>query len=84
MSSPVNVKSLGGSSYFVTFIDDAYRKVWAYPMRVKKEVFEIFQNFHVGVKRETKKMLKCFPSRINNFLVVVGTTHPLGVTTSNE
>ena len=84
MSSPVNVKSLGGSSYFVTYIDDAYRKVWAYPMRVKKEVFEIFQNFHVGVKRETKKMLKCFPSRINNFLVVLGTTQPSGVATSND
>ena len=84
MSSPVNVKSLEGSSYFVTYIDDAYRKVWAYPMRVKKEVFEIFQNFHVGVKRETKKMLKCFPWVINNFLVVVGTTHPSGVATSND
>ena len=41
----VNVKSLGGASYFVTFIDDASRKVWAYPMKGKDEVFEIFKNF---------------------------------------
>ena len=49
----VNVKSLGGASYFVTFIDDASRNVWAYPMKGKDEVFEIFQNFHVVVERET-------------------------------
>ena len=29
----VNVKSLGASSYFVAFIDDAFRKVWSYPMK---------------------------------------------------
>ena len=55
----VNVKSLGGASYFVTFIDDASRKFWAYPMKGKYEVFEIFQKFHVGVERETNKLLKC-------------------------
>ena len=44
-------KSLRGSSYFVTFIDDASRKVWAYPMKTKGEVFEIFQKFHVVVER---------------------------------
>ena len=56
---PVNIKSLGGASYFVTFIDDASRKVWAYPMKSKSEVFEIFQKFHVAVERETNKLLKC-------------------------
>ena len=55
----VNVKSLGGVSYFVTFIDDASRKVWAYPMKDKDEVLEIFQKVHVGVERETNKLLKC-------------------------
>ena len=57
---PVNVKSLGGASYFVTFIHDASRKVWAYPMKGKDEVFEIFQKFHVGFERDTNKLLKCF------------------------
>jgi transposase InsO family protein len=56
---PVNIKSLGGASYFVTFIDDASRKVWAYPMKNKSEVFGIFQKFHVVVERETNKLLKC-------------------------
>ena len=61
---PTNVKSLGGASYFVTFIDDASKKVWAYPMKNKAEVFEIFQKFHVVVERETNKLLKCL--RTNN------------------
>ena len=56
---PVNVMSLGGASYFGTFIDDASRNVWAYPMKGKDEVFEIFQKFHVGLKKETNKPLKC-------------------------
>ena len=33
---------LGGARYMVTFIDDATRKVWAYPLRFKSEVFGIF------------------------------------------
>ena len=44
---PFNVRSLGGALYFSTFIDDASMKVWAYPMKGKDEVFEIFQNFHI-------------------------------------
>ena len=56
---PVNIKSLGGASYFVTFIDDASRKVWAYPMKNKSEEFGIFQKFHVTVERESNKLLKC-------------------------
>lgn len=35
---PLNVKSLGGASYFVTFIDNASRKVWACPMKSKGQV----------------------------------------------
>ena len=56
---PVNIKSLGGASYFVTFIDDASRMVWTYPTKNKSEVFGIFQKFHVAVERETNKLLKC-------------------------
>jgi hypothetical protein len=49
---PINIKSLGGASCFVTFIDDASRKVWAYPMKIKGEVLERFQKWHVVVGRE--------------------------------
>ncbi|PKI44803.1 hypothetical protein CRG98_034751 [Punica granatum] len=39
--------------------DDHSRKVWAYPMRTKDQVTEIFKNFHVAVERETGMKLKC-------------------------
>lgn len=35
---PMKVKSLGGASYFVIFIDDASRKEWAYAMKPKDQV----------------------------------------------
>ena len=66
MLGPVNIKSLGGASYFVTFIDDASRKVWEYPMKNKSEVIGIFQKFHVVVERETKKLLKCLRIIVEN------------------
>ncbi|PKI75267.1 hypothetical protein CRG98_004307 [Punica granatum] len=44
--------------------DDHSRKVWAYPMRTKDQVTEIFKNFHIAVERETGMKLKCV--RANN------------------
>lgn len=59
---PIEVESLGGSKYFVTFIDDATRKTWVYMLKRKSEVFEIFQKFHAMVERETERKLKCLRS----------------------
>ena len=39
---PATSTSLGGSLYFVTFIDDATRKTWVYPMKNKSNVFFYF------------------------------------------
>ena len=39
---PAQVSFLGGSHYYVTFIDDATRKVCVYFLRHK---FDVFQNF---------------------------------------
>ena len=33
---PMLVMSMGGAMYFVTFIDDFSRKVWAYPLKRKE------------------------------------------------
>ena len=59
---PMEVDSLGGNKFFVTFINDASRKVWVYALKSKDQV--IFQQFHVMVERETGKLLKCL--RTNN------------------
>ena len=36
---PSQVSYLGGSRYYVTFIDDATRKTWVYCIRQKSDVF---------------------------------------------
>lgn len=54
----------GGTSFFVTFIDDAFRKVLAYTMKTRDEVLEYFKRFHDLTERETCKKLKYL--RMNN------------------
>ena len=48
---PMPMLSMGGASYFVTFIDDFSRIVWAYPLKRKDEVFSVFQHFVALVER---------------------------------
>ena len=54
--------SLGGASYFVSFIDDSTRKVWAYPIRTKDRVFSIFTDWLAMVENQTGRKLKCLRS----------------------
>ena len=37
---PSQVSSLGGSHYYVTFIDDTTIKLWVYFLRQKSDVFQ--------------------------------------------
>ena len=55
---PMEVDSLGGNKYFVTFIDDASRKTWEYLLHTKSLVFQYIQKFHAMVDRETRNPLK--------------------------
>ena len=43
---PSKVTTLGGSRWFVTFIDDCTRMTWLYLMKSKSEVNLLFQKFH--------------------------------------
>ena len=36
---PIKVESLGGHKSFLTFIDDASRKLWVYFLKTKDEIF---------------------------------------------
>ena len=38
----MNVETIGGNKYFVTFIDDATRKLWIYLLKSKDQVFQYF------------------------------------------
>jgi hypothetical protein len=52
------VKYLGGSSYYVIFIDDYSRKTWLYLLKTKDEVFNKFQEFKEEIENLTNKKIK--------------------------
>jgi hypothetical protein len=52
------VKSLGGSLYYVIFIDDYSRKTWSYLLKTKDEVFNKFQEFKAKIENVTNKKIK--------------------------
>jgi len=39
-----SISSLGGSLYFVTFIDDSSRKLWVYFLKYKSNIFGCLRN----------------------------------------
>ena len=61
---PAQVSSLGGSKYYVTFIDDATRKTWVYCIQKKYDVFNTFKKWKALVENEIGKKLKCL--RLDN------------------
>jgi hypothetical protein len=56
------VASLGGSRYYITFIDDSIMKVWVYFLKLKYDVFEVFKTWKVMVETKTGLKLKCLRS----------------------
>ena len=52
---PTQVSYLGGSRYYVTFIDDATRKTWFYCIQQKSDVFDTFNKWKSLVENETGK-----------------------------
>lgn len=61
---PVSVPSLGGSLYYVSFIDDFPRMTWFYFLKNKSEVFERFQEFKALVENQFDIKIKVL--RTNN------------------
>ena len=47
----VNVRTLGGAEYFVTFIDDKTHFTWVYVLKHKHEVFQKFVEWKAMVER---------------------------------
>ena len=58
VQGPTHVQSLGGSYYYVTFIDDATRKTCVYCIKHKYDVFASFKKSKALVENETGKGLK--------------------------
>jgi transposase InsO family protein len=55
----MQTKSLGKSSYFITFIDDYSRKCWVYFLNTKDESFDTFKRFKALVENERGCKIKC-------------------------
>jgi hypothetical protein len=53
LCGPLPVKSLGGSSYFITFTDDYSRKTWIAFLRTKDQAFQKFVDFHTLIEKQT-------------------------------
>ena len=52
------ISSLGGSHYYVTFINNTTRKVWVYFLRQKYDVFQTFKKWKWLVKNEIGRKFK--------------------------
>ena len=59
---PAQVSSLGGSRYYIMFIDGATRKTWIYCIQNNSDVFDTFKKWKALVEIETWKKLKCLRS----------------------
>ena len=59
---PMQGNSLGGSRYFVTFIDDKSRFTAVYFMKTKDQVLEKFKEYEVMVTSMTEKKIKILRS----------------------
>ncbi|PKI50104.1 hypothetical protein CRG98_029500 [Punica granatum] len=56
---PAPITSLGGASYYMTFIDDSTRKVWVYFLKRKFDAFDAFRKWKALVENETGLKVKC-------------------------
>lgn len=59
---PINVKSMDGARFFVTFIDDFSKRVAIFLLKSKHEVFEKFVEFKNRAENELGKKIKTLRS----------------------
>ena len=59
---PMPERSLGGSRYFITFVDDCTRKVWAYSIKSKDEALEVFTRWISEVENRSGHRVKTLRS----------------------
>jgi transposase InsO family protein len=58
----MQTKSIDGSVYFLTFIDDFSRKIWIYFLRHKSETFAKLQEFKAEAEKQSGKYVKVLRS----------------------
>ena len=63
---PSSISSIGGSRYFVVFIDDYSRYNWIFNMKHRSELLQTYSNFAKMVETQFSKRIKIF--RFDNAL----------------
>ncbi|KAG8498693.1 hypothetical protein CXB51_005074 [Gossypium anomalum] len=58
LGSKREVPSRGGANYMLTFIDDFSRKVWAFFLKQKSDVFSAFKSWKIMIEKQTGKQIK--------------------------
>ncbi|KAL2230806.1 UNVERIFIED_CONTAM: Retrovirus-related Pol polyprotein from transposon TNT 1-94 [Sesamum indicum] len=59
---PAPVSSLGGSTYYMTFVDDSTGKVWVYFLKRKSDAFDTFRRWKALVENVIGLQVKCLRS----------------------
>jgi transposase InsO family protein len=54
--------SITGCAYYVSFIDDYYRKTWVYFLKSKDEVFNKFKEFKALIENLSERNIKILKS----------------------
>ena len=60
LCGPMSSSSLSAYVYYVSFIDDFFRKTWIYFMKKKDEVFNKFKEFKDLIENHTENNIKTF------------------------
>ena len=63
---PSSVSSIGGSRYFVIFVDNYSRYSWIFDMKYGSELLQVYSNFAKMVETQFSKCIKIF--RFDNAL----------------
>ena len=80
----MNVPSLSGAEYFLTFVDERTRYVWVYVLKHKDEVFDKFFEWKALVEKSTGQKLKALcidngreymSTKFENYLKTEGVRH---------
>ncbi len=58
MCGPMQTPSIGGSRYFVMFMDNVLRKIWIYFLKSKDQVYTKFRQFHALVTNKSEMTMK--------------------------
>ena len=86
----MNVPSLSGSEYFLTFVDERTRYVWVYVLKHKDEVFDKFFEWKALVEKSTGQKLKALcidnggeymSTKFQNYLKTEGVRHEHAIST---